>query len=72
MSRRSTKKRVREGELVAEVEVELQEADGDWAPYLSPEDAYRLDHVREALRAGDFERASGLADRFYRLTPVHG
>jgi len=35
------------------------------------EDAYRLDDLRDALRAGDVERASHLADRVYRLTPVH-
>lgn len=48
---------MREGELVAEVSVELVEAEGGWAPYLSLEDAYKLDDVREALRAGDLERA---------------
>jgi len=70
MSRRSTKKLVREGEFVAEVDVELLETEGGWTPYLSLEDAYKLDDVREALRAGDVGRASQLADRVYRLTPV--
>jgi hypothetical protein len=70
MSRRSTKKLVREGEFVAEVDVELLETEGGWTPYLSLEDAYKLDGVREALRAGDVGRASQLADRVYRLTPV--
>ena len=70
MSRRSTKKLVREGEFVAEVDVELLETEGGWTPYLSLEDAYKLDDVREALRAGDVGRASRLADRVYRLTPV--
>jgi hypothetical protein len=37
---------------------------------LSLDDAYRLDDVREALRAGDVKRASQLASRVYRLTPV--
>jgi len=70
MSRRSTKKLVREGEFVAEVDVELLETEGGWTPYLSLEDAYKLDDVREALRAGDVGRASQLADHVYRLTPV--
>ncbi len=72
MSGRSTKRLVREGEFVAEVDVELVEAEGAWTPYLSLEDAYKLDDVRDALRAGDIVRASKLADRVYRLTPVQG
>ena len=72
MSGRSTKRLVREGEFVAEVDVELVEAKGAWTPYLSLEDAYKLDDVRDALRAGDIVRASKLADRVYRLTPVQG
>ena len=70
MSTKATKKLVREGDLVAEVDVNLIEADGGWTPYLSLDDAYRLDDVREALRAGDVKRASRLASRVYRLTPV--
>ena len=70
MNARSTKRLVREGEFVAEVEVSLVEADGGWTPYLSLEDAYKLDDVRDALRAGDVKRASQLANRVYRLTPV--
>lgn len=72
MSRRSTKRLVREGDLVAEVDVNLVEAEGAWTPYLSLEDAYKLDDVRDALRAGDIQRAARLADRVYRLTPVKG
>lgn len=70
MSPRSTKRLVREGEYVAEVGVELLEAEEGWTPYLSLEDAYKLDDVRDALRTGDIRRASQLADRVYRLTPV--
>lgn len=67
---RSSKRLVREGDLVAEVEVHLLETEGGWAPYLSIDDAYRLDDVREALKLGDIARASQLAARVYRLTPV--
>jgi hypothetical protein len=70
MSAKSTKRLVREGELAAEVDVTLVEAEGGWTPYLSLEDAYKLDDVRDALRAGDVKRASRLASRVYRLTPV--
>jgi hypothetical protein len=70
MSTRSTHRLVREGDLVAEVEVHLLDAEGGWAPYLSLDDAYKLDDVREALRLGDVKRASQLATRVYRLTPV--
>jgi hypothetical protein len=70
MSIKATQKLVREGDLVAEVNVTLIETEGEWTPYLSLDDAYRLDDVREALRAGDVQRASRLASRVYRLTPV--
>jgi len=70
MTRKSSKRLVREGDLVAEVDVQLVEAQGGWAPYLSLEDAYKLDDVREALRAGDVKRASQLARGVYRLMPV--
>jgi hypothetical protein len=70
MSTKATKRLVREGDFVAEVNVDLIEAEGGWAPYLSLEDAYRLDAVREALRSGDLSRASQLAGRVYRLMPV--
>lgn len=69
-SRRQTKL-VHEGKYVAEVEVELLDLEEGWAPYLSLEDAQKLDEVREALRQGDLTTASKLA-RVFRLTPVTG
>lgn len=68
--RRVMTKLVREGEFVAEVEVELLEAEGGWTPYLSLEDAYKLDDVRHALKLRDLKQALQLAHRVYRLTPV--
>lgn len=62
-------KLLHEGEYAAEVEVELIEAETGWAPYLSIEDAYKLDDVRAALRRGDIKAASRMA-RVFRLTPV--
>lgn len=62
-------KMVREGAYVAEVEVEFAYTDEGWAPYLSLEDACKLDDVREALREGDIRSAARLA-KVYTLTPV--
>ena len=70
MTTKTTKRLVREGDLVAEVDVQLLEEVGGWSPYLSLDDAYRLDDVRDALRAGDLPRAARLAGRVYRLTPI--
>jgi len=69
MTNRRFKKLVQEGEYIAEVEVDLMESDEGWSPYLSLEDAYRLDDVREALRRGDLKAASRQA-RVFTLTPV--
>jgi len=54
---------------VAEVEVELLEDDTGWSPYLSVEDAYKLDDVRDAIRRGDLESAAKYG-RIYELRPV--
>jgi len=62
-------KLVHEGEYVAQVEVELIETDEGWSPYLSLEDAYKLDDVRDALRRGDLKTAMRLS-RVFNLTPV--
>lgn len=59
------------GEFVAEVEVDLIESGptDDWGPYLSLEDAYELDDIRELLKQGKLEEATTKA-RVYTLTPV--
>ena len=69
MKRRRKTKYVHEGRYVAEVEVELIEDEEGWSPYLSVDDAYRLDDVRAALRAGDLDSASQHG-RIYELRPV--
>jgi hypothetical protein len=66
---RLKKKLVHEGDYVAEVEVQFIEADEGWSPYLTLEDAEKLDDVREALRRGDVTGAARLA-RVFHLTPV--
>ncbi len=69
MNRRRRTKLVREGNYVAEVDVELLEEPEGRSPYLSVEDAYRLDDVRQALRQGDVKTAARYS-RAFRLTPV--
>lgn len=63
------KKLIHEGDYAAEVEVDLMESEDAWSPYLTLDDAERLDQVREALRRKDIRAASRLARVFY-LTPV--
>lgn len=69
MRTRQITKLVHEGEYVAEVDVALIDTAEGWSPYLSLQDAYKLDDVREALRQGDTDAASKYA-RVYRLTPL--
>jgi hypothetical protein len=66
---RKTIKFVREGAYAAEVLVELIEEQDDWSPYLSVEDARKLDEVRIALRRGDVATAAKHGQVF-ELTPV--
>jgi len=69
MSKRHRVKFVHEGKYVAEVDVELLEDETEWSPYLSVEDAYKLDDVRDALRRGDIAAAAKLA-RVFSPQPV--
>jgi len=69
MRKRRQTKMIHEGDYVAKVEVEMLETDEGWSPYLSLEDAKRLDDVREALRRRDLKTATRLA-RIYTLQPV--
>jgi len=69
MTRRSQTKLIHEGQYAAEVDVHLIDAEDAWSPYLSLEDAKKLDEVRQALRRADISRATELA-RVFELTPV--
>jgi hypothetical protein len=60
---------VHEGKYAAEVPVDLIEDDTAWSPYLSPDDARKLDTVRLALRRGDVAEAAKYG-RVFELTPV--
>ena len=70
MTRYYRTKLIREGHYAAELDVELVDTDEGWSPYLSLDDAERLDEVRRALRQGDIKRASQLA-RVFELTPLN-
>jgi hypothetical protein len=69
MTKRHHTKLIHEGDYVAEVDVELIDTDEGWSPYLSLEDAYRLDEVRKELRKLDLKKA-GKMSRVFMLTPV--
>ena len=69
MNKRKETKYIHEGKFVAEVDVELIVTDDEWSPYLSLQDAYRLDDVREALQRGDLNSASKIA-RIFTMQPI--
>jgi hypothetical protein len=60
---------VHEGSYVAEVEVTIHHDDSGWSPYLSVEDASRLDNVKNALRSGDIKAASEYG-KVYEMKPL--
>jgi hypothetical protein len=66
---RRSVKLVREGNFAAEVSVELIEESGGWSPYISADDARKLDTVRKSLRDGDIAGAARYG-RVFELTPV--
>ena len=69
MKSRKTTKLIHEGKYAAEVPVELIEDETGWSPYLSVEDATKLDTVRKALRQGDIATAAKHG-RVFELHPV--
>lgn len=62
-------KLIHEGPYLAEVDVTLVVTDDQWSPYLSMDDATKLDDVRDALKRGDTATASRYA-RIFSLTPI--
>ncbi len=69
MTRKHISKLIHEGDYVAEVEVELIYTDDEWSPYLSWEDALKLDDVQMALRQVNLEAAATQA-RIFELVPI--
>lgn len=66
---RQTTKLVHEGKFLAQVPVDLIEEEGGWSPYISHEDALKLDQVRLALRDGDIATAAKFG-KVYELLPL--
>jgi len=66
---RKTVKLIHEGRYAAEVPVELIEDETGWSPYLSLDDAKKLDAVRLALRKGEPAEAAKHG-RVFELTPI--
>jgi hypothetical protein len=67
--KRNTVEFVREGKYATEVPIELIEEEGGWSPYLSLDDARKLEAVRLALRQGDVAAAAKHGNVF-ELLPV--
>ncbi len=63
MTKKHISKLVHIDEYVAEVDVELIYTDDDWSPYLSADDAMKLDDVREALRTERLRNCDQISPR---------
>ena len=72
MTIRKTTRLIREGDYLAEVEIDLHDdppGQPGWGPYLTPDAVRKLEVVQLALRQGDFSTASKQA-RIFHVTPV--
>ncbi len=70
MNTRKHTKFVRAGNYAAEVEIEIIDSEDGWAPYITLDDALKLDRVREALQSGDVATANTYAKKVYALSTV--
>jgi len=69
MHKRKHKKFIVEGKYVAEVEVEIIDSGEGWSPYITLDDAMKLDNIRTALKNNDIDTAKQYA-KIYSLSPV--
>jgi hypothetical protein len=71
MTPRRIYKLIHEGRYAVEIALDLidEDEDGGWAPYVSPQDARKLDEARLALRAEDLAAAAKLG-KVFELLPV--
>ena len=69
MTTKTHTKIIHEGEYMAEVSVEMTYTLDDWSPYLSLQEAEKLDNLRLALRQNDLQKASQIA-KIYHLTLI--
>lgn len=65
----TVKRMVHAGKYVAEVTVVSIPDDDAWGPYLSLDDALKLQRVEKALKAGDLKSAS-MDAAVYELKPI--
>ena len=65
----TNKKLIRDGDLVAEVQIELSDDHEEWGPTMSLSDARKVDEVRDAMRRHDYDAVRQIA-RLYRLVPL--
>ncbi len=66
---RKHKKFIIEGRYVAEVEIDIIDSDEGWSPYISLDDALKLDNVRESLKQNDIKTAKKSA-KVFTLSPI--
>ena len=64
-------KLIHEGQYIAEVPIEVDDVDQPWAPWVTVEEARKLDEVRLALRRNDIETA-GKHGKIFRVSQVAG
>ncbi len=69
MHKRKHKKFIVVGKYVAEVEINIIDSDEGWSPYISLDDALKLDKIREALKKGDIKSAKKSA-KVFTLSPI--
>lgn len=69
MNTKTQTKLIRQGNYIAEIDITLTYTDSDWSPYLSLQEAQKLDHLRQALQQDDLKAAGQLA-RIYQLTAI--
>jgi hypothetical protein len=69
MYKRKHTKFIVEGKYVAEVEVEIIDTDEGWSPYISLDDALKLDNIRESLKKKDIKTAKKSA-KVFTLSPI--
>jgi len=69
MNKRKHKKFIIEGKYVAEVEINIIDSDEGWSPYISLDDALKLDKIRESLKKNDIEAAKKSA-KVFTLSPI--
>lgn len=70
MNTRKHTKFIHEGNYAADVEIEIIDSEDGWAPYISLDDALKLDRVRETLKTGDVATATKYAKKVYALSTV--